>query len=371
MREHRFGIGIIGCGNVSRSHAKAYQSLADQCDIKAVADPQRERAAALAASVGEGVGVYEDYRKLLERDDIDVVSVCTPPFAHLEPVIEALKAGKHVLVEKPFGPSLEDCDRMIEAARRYGRKLCVTFQYRYRQDFNQIRHLIRTGALGPIVFAQMSGLYWRGDAYYDVAWRGTWATECGGVTMNQAIHPLDIFLWLMGDVESVYAETDTVAHDIEVEDWSAAILKFRNGAVGQVLCTVNSVQSDIRMVFSGKTRGVSIPLAFHAVCENEGGFPVADEQGVKELERLASEIASGTDDHTGPIRDLLQAIREGRDPTVSGEEGRRVIEIITAIYKSAATGQRVMLPIPKDDPWYTTEGLHRLVKKRERRRPAG
>lgn len=361
-----FGIGIIGCGAISNHHAKAYVELNRDCVIRAVADLNRTKAEQLAASIGGTVSVYEDYRELLSRDDIDVVSVCTPPFAHKGPVMDALYAGKHVLVEKPFAPSLADCDEMIEASKKAGKKLVVTFQYRYRQDFNQIKHLLDQGLLEPLTFAQMNGLYWRGDKYYEVDWRGTWKSECGGVTINHAIHPLDIFLWLMGEAESVNAEMHTMAHDIEVEDLSFAVIRFKSGAVGQIACTVNSVKSDIRMEFSGKRQSVSIPLAFHAVREDERGFPIADEEGVRALTAAAQAIDSGNDDHTGPIRDLFQAIRENREPKVGGREGRRVIELITALYKSATTGERVSLPITKDDPWYTTSGLQDLVKK-----PAG
>lgn len=359
----KFGVGIVGCGGISGAHAKGYLALGDQCEIKAVSDLYIDKAERLASNIGGEVDVYKDYQDLLARPDIDVVSICTPPYAHKAPVIDALKAGKHVLVEKPFAGSLQDCDEMIETSRAACKNLCVTFQYRYRQDFNQIRHLIRSGAIAPITFAQMSGLYWRGNAYYAVPWRGNWDTECGGVTMNHAIHPLDIFLWLMGDPESVYAEMDTAAHEVQVEDVSMAMLRFRSGAMGQIACTVNSVKSDIRMEFSGLTKAASIPLAFHAVKQNEGGFPVPDEDGVREMEKIAGEIAHGTDDHTGLINDLFMSIREKREPLVNGTEARRVIEVITGIYKSATTGMRVTFPIRPDDPWYTTEGLHRLVRK--------
>lgn len=364
MKQGRFGVGIIGCGAISRLHLKAYRELAEDCGIVALADLSRDKAEALAASAGVEAAVYADYRELLVREDIDVVSVCTPPFAHKGPVIDALRAGKHVIVEKPFAPSLADCDEMIEAARQADRKLVVTFQYRYRRDFNQMKYVLGQELLGPLTFAQMNGLYWRGDRYYEVDWRGTWKSECGGVTINHAIHPLDIFLWLMGEAESVYAEMNTMAHGIEVEDLSLAAIRFHSGAVGQIACTVNSVKSGITMEFSGKSKAASIPLAFHAVREDERGFPVADEASAEELAETARQaVPDGTDDHQGPIRDLFEAIRGNREPKVNGTEGRRVIELITAIYKSATLGARVSLPIAQDDPWYTTEGLHRLVKR--------
>jgi UDP-N-acetyl-2-amino-2-deoxyglucuronate dehydrogenase len=363
MKKNKLGVAIIGCGIISSSHVKAYQAFNDQCEIKAVCDLVPEKASQLASTIGEGVMVYTDFKEMLSREDIHVVSVCTPPFAHKEAVIETFKANKHVLCEKPLAASLEDCDEMIAAAKNYDKKLAVSFQYRFRKDFNQVKHLINRGSLNPLTFGQLNGLYWRGDSYYEVDWRGKWDTECGGVTINHEIHLLDVFLWLMGDIESVSAEIETVSHDIEVEDVSMAVIKFTNGSVGQVNGTVSSAIGDVSMSISGKSKGVSIPLKFHALKENEGGFPVQDQAGIEELEKIANEIQDGTIDHTGPVNDLFTAIYNNVEPIVNGQEGRKVIEAITAIYKSATTGQRINIPISKTDPWYTTEGLQRLVKK--------
>ncbi len=375
----KIGIGIIGCGIISSAHVKAYLRLGSQCEIKAVADISGDKALALAAKAGSGVAAYTDYAEMLERDDIDMVSICTPPFLHRESVIDVLKAGKHVLCEKPFAPSLQDCDAMIDEAERRGLRLGVVFQYRYRKDFKQIRRLVAGGELGPIQFAQMNGLYWRGDTYYDEpwTWRGQFATECGGVTMNHAIHPLDIFLSVLGDIETVRAEMHTEAHDIEVEDYSSANIRFASGTLGQVNCTLNAAFEDITMAFSGKYRALTIsratdeaPLQLCAVKKDEpGGFPALDESALAALQQAADEIENGTSDHTGPIQDMFNAIRENREPLVNGREGRRTIEAITAIYKSATLGETVLLPIRKDDPWYTREGiLERVVKSNRTRK---
>ncbi len=367
MKDSQFGVAIIGCGIISNSHVKAYQAFPDQCKIKAVCDLVPEKASKLASSIGSDVMFYTKIKDLLAREDIDVVSVCTPPFAHKEAVIESVKAGKHVLCEKPLAASLEDCDDMIKAAKKYNRKLAVSLQYRHRKDFNQMKHLLDSGSISPITFGQLNGLYWRGDSYYDVNWRGKWDTECGGVTINHEIHMLDIFLWLMGDVESVSAEIETVSHDIEVEDLSMAVMRFTNGSIGQVNGSVSSVINDITMSISGKSKAVSFPLKYHALKENEGGFPVLDPEGIDELKRIGSEIQEGMNGHTGSVNDLFTAILTNKEPKVNGEEGRKVIEVITAIYQSATSGQQVSLPITKTEAWYTTKGLQRLVKKGKKR----
>jgi predicted dehydrogenase len=368
--ERKLGIGIIGCGIISAAHIKGYLALGADCEIKAVADVAFDKARQTAASIGDGVAAYADYNDMLAREDIDVISICTPPFLHKDPAVAAARAGKHVLCEKPFAPSLQDCDAMIAEAKARGKKIAVVFQYRYRQDFRQVRRILQSGLMGPLVFAQMNARYFRGDHYYDIPWRGKFATECGGVTMNHAIHPLDIFLWLLGDVESVQAQTHTVAHCIEVEDLSMATLKFSDGTQAQINCTLNSVKNDISMVFSGKYKSVElsgaqaiVPLQLHAISESDTGAVSKDEAGLLALQELAAQVGAGTKDHTGPISDLFCAIRGDTEPEVSGVEGRKTIEVITAIYKSATLGVPVSLPLKPDDPWYTTAGIMNNVKK--------
>lgn len=361
------GVGIIGCGTISASHARAYKELAGLCEIRAVSDLDVARAKQFAASIHPDVAVYEDYRRLLLRDDIDIVSVCTPPFVHKEITVEACRMGKHVLCEKPLAPSLADCDEMIAAAKRHSRKLGVVFQYRYRQDFKQLKHIVDEGLLGPVALAQMNGLYWRGDLYYKVPWRGKWSTECGGVTMNQAIHPLDIFQSLLGEAATVYAEMGTLAHDIQVEDTLTASIRFRSGAIGQIACTTNAARPDISMGLHGKYASVTMPklgdpLQFAAKKDSaRGGEP---DTGLAERMIAAASQVTGypVHSHTGSILDLLDSVAGDTEPMVDGREGRKSVELVTALYKSGSTGDKVSLPISQDDPWYTTEGILAHVK---------
>lgn len=369
---NRFNIGIIGCGAISADHVSAYQALSGVCTIQAVSDLDLSRAENLARSIGGHVTAYADYRDMLRREDIDVVSVCTPPSVHKSPVVEALHSGKHVLCEKPFAPSLADCDEMIAASTSSGCKLAVVFQYRFRQDFNQIKAILDSGVMGPTVHAQMNGLYWRGDRYYQVPWRGKWASECGGVTMNQAIHPLDIFLWLLGDVTSVYAEMDTLTHEIEVEDSLLGILRFRSGAVGQIACSTSVAGTEISMKISSKNAsialdGVGEALTLHTKKDTGKASGEADEDLRTRIAAAAqftdTEACAPDTSHVGSIQDLFDSIREDRDPRVSGSEGRRSIEVITALYKSGSTGSKVSLPLCPSDPWYSTRGILEGVKR--------
>lgn len=366
------GVGIVGAGGISRAHVHAYQSFPGECRIVAVADVDADRARAAAGAIGEDVAAYGSPEELFARDDIQLVSICTPPFTHAELAIAAMRAGKEVLVEKPMAASLDEADRMIAAAKETGRILSVVFQYRWIPDWWRAKQLIDTGALGPIRLARAECLWWRGPKYYDVWWRGTWERECGGATMNHAIHHIDTFLWMLGEPVSVYAESFALTHEIEVEDLSLAIVHFRSGAIGQITSTTSDPLDLARMEFSGERAALTMPWRLTAVKERPDGFPERDDEAIERLERVAAGILMP--EHTGhaaQVRDVLDAMREGRQPLVDGREGRRSLELITAIYKSAATGQRVELPLGKDDPFYTTEGMQKHAKRhRTRRKPA-
>ncbi|MEF2246129.1 Gfo/Idh/MocA family protein [Paenibacillus sp. IITD108] len=364
----KIGIGIVGCGIIAKRHIQSCLLLSEMCEIKAVSDLSLEKAEECATLAGEGTAVYTDYREMLKRDDIQVISLCTPPFFHKEPAIAAFEHGKHVLCEKPLAPSLQDCDEMIAAAKANNCKLATVFQLRFIQDIQKIKRILSSDLMGPIVYAQMSGNYWRGSKYYEVPWRGNFKSECGGVTMNHSIHTLDLFLWLMDTpLASVQAEMETLNHDIEVEDLSMAMFRFENGAVAQASCSLNTVKEGHTMSFSSNNHYVSYPYSVHAVKQSEQGGAALDADEVAKMEELAAAVVPELDlpkpNHADSYYDLFQAILQNKEPLVSGAEGRKTIEAITGIYKSATLGERVRFPITPDDPWYTAEGILANVKK--------
>ncbi len=359
-------VGIIGAGSIARSHLAAYKAFPEACEVVATADLFVEKAQGLAAQAGPQVAAYGDYRELLARDDIDLVSICTPPFAHAQAAIDALKAGKHVWVEKPLGASLAECDQMIEAADRTGKVLAGVFQNRFRPDFWRAKALLASGALGKLVLAKSDCLWWRGRNYYDLWWRGTWEQECGGATINHAVHFIDALLWLAGEpVTSVYADMDTFTHDVEVEDLSCAILRFASGAMGQIVSTVSAHQNIDRLEFACEDGALSLPgLQVSVFRAKPDGFGERDEARQQALLEQAGTVpVSSHRGHAAQLEDLLAAIRTGRPPVVDGREARKAIEVITAIYKSATLGQRVQLPLAPDDPFYTVEGIRAHVKR--------
>lgn len=350
---------------------KGYQAHSRDCRILAVADIDEAKAKAAAQEIGPDVAAYNDYEQLLARDDIQLVSICTPPFVHAPAAIAALQAGKHVLVEKPMAASLAEADAMLRAAEESGRSLNIVFQYRFGASWWEAKQVVESGLLGPLKFGSAQCLWWRGHRYYEAWWRGTWEQECGGATINHAVHHIDMLLWLMGPVESVYADMETVAHDVEVEDLSLAIVRFASGALGSIVSTVSDHHNLDRIEVTGERAAISLPWDVRALKELPNGFGEPAPDVVQEIEAFRRTVKTPPHGgHAAQIADVIAAIREGRPSTVDGVEGRRSLELITAIYKSASTGEKVCLPLSPDDPFYTTEGLRAHVKRAQTTRDA-
>jgi len=349
-------IGVIGAGGISHSHLLAYRSRTnrDLARVVAIADVDEARAREQAKTYGID-GVYTDWRAMVASDAIDAVSICTPPFLHVEQSCEALRAGKSVLCEKPVSPTLAGIDAIAEAERAGGAAFAGVFQHRVGQGARQVKGLIEQGRFGRLLFGLAETLWQRDQAYYDVWWRGTWEQECGGATMGQAIHSIDMLTWLMGEPVSVVADAATVQLAIEVEDSSAAVVRFRDGAMATLSITVNAQDNRSRLEFFGsKLQAVSSESAYDPTAtpfrltSRDAAYA---EACMGEAERIAPEETKHL--HVPMVHDFLRAIIDGRPPLVTADECRRSMQLITGLYKSAMTGARVALPIGPDDPWYS------------------
>ena len=299
---------------------------------------------------------FRDYQDVLARDDVQAVSICTPPFTHVEMATAALRAGKHVLCEKPVTSTLAGLDAIAEAERASGRVFSVVFQLRFGRGAQQVRLLLDEGRFGRLHLGLAETLWFRDDAYYDVDWRGTWAQECGGATSSLAVHLIDCLLWFMGEPESVYAEAGTFRARIEQDDTSAAVVRFRNGAIGQITSTVSSFgQERSRLELYGtELTAVSRGPVYDATSDFLLSSPdpsraAALRQEVDERIPPGHAIL-----HQGAIADFLDAIREGRPPLAGVDACRAALQVTTGIYKSAMTGRPVGLPIGRDDPFYNS-----------------
>ena len=333
------GFGIVGCGIIAPFHARAIAELPD-ARLVAVADAVPERAGTLAAELGVEPASVD---ALLERRDVDVVSVCVPSGLHAEIGVRAAAAGKHVAVEKPIDVSLEAADRLIAACREHGVTLTVISQHRFGAAVRRLRELIDAGRLGRLLVGDAVVKWYRTQAYYDsAAWRGTWALDGGGALMNQGIHSVDLLRWMMGPVDRVFARCRTAAHEgIEVEDVAAAVLRFASGAVGTLQAST-AIYPGLaeRLEISGTGGTVIVEAGRMRLCELVGGpaGPLAESGGSGGAGAAAGISHAG---HRAQFADLLAAIDEGRPPLVTGEDGRRALELVLAVYRSAREEREV------------------------------
>jgi UDP-N-acetyl-2-amino-2-deoxyglucuronate dehydrogenase len=349
-----FGFGIVGCGVIAPFHARAVGELPN-ARLAAVCDVVAERAERIGREFG--APHLTDVDELLARDDVDVVSVCVPSGMHADFGVRAAAAGKHVVVEKPIDITLEAADRLIAACREHGVALTVISQRRYEPGVQEMRELIDAGRLGRLILGDAVIKWYRSQDYYDSGdWRGTHALDGGGCLMNQGVHYVDLLVWMMGPVDRVFARCTTAAHDIEVEDIAAAVLAFRSGAVG-VLEASTAVFPGLpeRLEVTG-TRGTLIVEAGRLIVrqlkDEQGetspyGTKLAREAG-GQPGAAAEPAAMSHDRHRQQLADFLAALDEGREPPLSGEEARRPLEIILAVYESARTGREVTLPLTRD-----------------------
>lgn len=358
------GVGIIGTGGIARAHAGAYARFSDRCRVVAVADIDAARAEAFASGLGGDVAVHAGAQGVLERPDVDLVSICAPPFTHAPLALQALGAGKHVLVEKPMATSLQECDAMLAAARDAGRTLGVVHQNRFRPEFARVKALLDAGLLGPLDFVSVQCLWWRGPEYYRLWWRGTWDQEGGGALLNHAVHFVDLLVWLAGLPAEVSGLVACRAHDIEVEDLACALLRFPGGAAGQLSGTVDAHLNLDRVEVCGRRAAVSVvPWTIRAHADVGDGFGRPDPAVVAELEAAAVAVpVSPERGHAAQIDLVLDALARGAPPPVTGEDGRRAVEVVTAVYAAAAAGRPCALPLASSHPCYATDGLRTAMR---------
>ncbi|WP_128548517.1 Gfo/Idh/MocA family protein [Larkinella soli] len=346
-------IALIGPGKVAHLHAKAALQTPD---ARLVAVYGRNHTKAEAFANEYGIAAYSDIYDMVDRENVDICIVCTPHPVHREVTIAALEAGAHVLVDKPLAVSLEDCDAMIETARRVGRELGVVSQRRFYAPCRRMRQTIDEGKIGQPVLGTAQLYSWRDEAYYSSdPWRGTWQGEGGGLLVNQAPHQLDLLLWYMGEAEEVYGIWANVNHPyIEVDDTAVAVVRFKNGGVGSITFSNSQKPGIYGKIHVHGQNGASVGVQTDGGAMFIAGMtsilepPVNDIWTVPgEAERLGdwqkedSDFFHSIDSFTyffvQQLTDFCEAIREGRRPLVTGEDGRRVVELFQAIYESTRT----------------------------------
>jgi predicted dehydrogenase len=350
------GFGIIGCGMISRFHAKAIADIKG-AKVTACFDSFTSSADKFGAEIG--CKVYHDLDKMLADTSVDVVTICTPSGVHMEPAIAAAKAGKHVIVEKPLDITLKRCDAMIAACKKARVVLSTIFPSRFHESSQLLKQAIDKGRFGKLTMGDAYVKWFRTQEYYDSgAWRGTWALDGGGALMNQAVHSVDLLLWFMGPAVEVSAYTATLAHQrIEVEDVAVANVKFANGALGVIEASTATFPGELKRIEVSGNAG-SVVLREEDLAVWKFAKETKADEAIREKMASRTHTGGGAADpkaigyhgHMLQFQDVLKAIKTGRKPLVDGPEGRKAIELILAIYKSAESGKPIKLPLAGDPP---------------------
>lgn len=335
---------------IGHFHAKAIQAM-EEGELQSVFDLRQEAADKLTAEYGGTA--YSDIDSFLADPELEIVTVGTPSGAHLEPSLAALNAGKHVICEKPLEITTERIDQLVDAAEKNGKIVSAVLNRRFHPGMDAFKKAVDDGRFGKLTSASAYIKWYRDQAYYDSAgWRGTWALDGGGALMNQGIHTIDALIYLAGPVKSVVANTACLAHtDIEVEDIAVAILEFENGARGVIEGSTTSWSKEghpARVQLAGTEGSVFLADEAFEIWDFMNEKPEDDE--VKKTLMQGADAGLGANDptainfyqHQRNFEEVVNAIKEDRQPTTSSSEARKAVELIGAIYESAQNGSKVV-----------------------------
>lgn len=351
MENKTFGFGIVGAGMISHFHARAIAQIKN-AHLTGIYNAHYEKAKNFAEN--HNCTAYSTLDEMLANPEIDIVSICTPSGIHLEPAIASIKAGKHCLIEKPLEITVGRCNAIIDAGHRAGVTIGVIFPSRFFDASRRIKASLEEKRFGDLVLGDAYVKWSRSPEYYlSGKWRGTWKYDGGGALMNQGIHSVDLLQWYMGPVESVQSVSANIRHkNIEVEDTIVSAIRFRSGALGTIECSTG--------VFPGSLKRIEIMgTSGSAVLEEDHLLQWKFDKEREEDEVIRNAMQSGAVSHGGAanpadinfaghqrqIEDFIHAVETNGKPLVDGEEGRKSVEIVCAVYESARTGKKVELPL--------------------------
>ena len=335
---------LIGCGSIARKHAQALHSYLPEAEIGAFVDLDPRRASEFSTKFGAPAFTSASEMMKALGDQIDVISVLTPSGAHCQNVLDLVQYGRPLVVEKPLALRLEDADRMIEACDTHGSKLFVVHQNRYNLPIMAARQALEQGRFGRLVMGSVRLRWTRDQKYYDSeAWRGTWAHD-GGVFMNQAVHHIDMLTWFMGGVETVRSMAATRLVQIEAEDTGVAVLRFNSGALGVLEATTATRPKDLEGSISilGEKGTVVIGGFFmnELVTWNFAERQPIDDAIFDQYGKNPPDFGYNLGEY---LRGVIASIRSKKAGLVDGLEGRKSLELVTAIYESIETNSDVQL----------------------------
>lgn len=342
---------LIGCGRISPNHIAA--AIENNLNIVALCDTLMDKVEEKLQhfNLSDGIKKHLNYKEMLEKEQLDLIAITTESGKHADIALDCIEAGSNLIIEKPIALSLEDADKIIEKAKKKGVKVSACLQNRFNKSVQKIREAIESGRFGRL-FHGTAHIRWnRGEEYYkQAAWRGTWEQD-GGALMNQCIHNIDLLRWMMGnEIIEVIGMTDNVNHDfIDVEDFGIALVKFANGSYGLIEGTTNIYPTNLEETLyifgekgtvkaGGKSLNVIEEWFFADALDN------SDDVKAKYYENPPSLYGFG---HTPLYADVIESVENDRKPFVTAADGRRALELVLAIYKSAAEGKSVKFPMNK------------------------
>jgi predicted dehydrogenase len=346
----RLRVVVVGC-RIGARHARAYRQLADRFDLVAVCDTEMERATALADEMG-GVDAGSDYLQMLRRDDIDVVSLCTPPGLHLDQIQQALAAGCHVVCEKPLVGSLHDLDFLRTAAATARRSIVPIFQLRFGSGLQKLRRLVELGITGPSYLTTIETAWNRGAEYYANPWRGTWKGSLGGCLLGHAVHAHDMLCHVLGPVARVSGFVKTLVNPIETEDCVSAALEMADGSLATLAVTLGSAREISRLRFCFERLVAESNTHPYDYSSDPWQFAGSSPEIDGEIAAALRDFSPGPEGYAAEFIGLHQFLCEGGESPVTLDEARASIELATALYVSAESGRTIELPILPDHPAY-------------------
>jgi predicted dehydrogenase len=335
-------VGLIGAGNISETHARAAREIPG-LEIAAVYGSNHQKVAGMAAQFG--ATPYSDFAKFLSHRPMDFVAIGSPSGLHAEQGIAAARHGLHVLTEKPLDINTERADNLIAAVNEAGVKLGVFFQDRFKTDLIRLKEWADAGILGKLILVDARVKWYRPPGYYgDSRWRGTLKLDGGGALINQAVHTVDLLLWVCGGVSAVQAAKKTALHKIEAEDTLVALLEFANGAIGALQAATSAFPGCPRRVELTGSEGTVI-IEHDRLLAADLRNPPEDFRSTGNDQNASASSATVSDvrGHRAALEDFVHAIRNNGTPCCSCAEGRRSVALVEAIYAACATGKRVEL----------------------------
>ena len=346
----RLRVGIVGAG-IGAEHFQAYLALTDRFEVRYMCDLDDARAAQ-AVSGRKAVTITRNLDQILADPEIDLVDICLPPHLHLSACSAALQAGKDVICEKPLVASLAEADQLADMMQQTGRKVFPVFQYRYGAGAAKLQKLMAAGLAGTPLVGSLETHWHRDEAYYAVDWRGSWAGERGGAILGHAIHIHDWLSFAFGEIDSVFAYLATRVNEIEVEDCASLSIHMRSGALITSSVTLGAATdtSRLRFCFSGLT--AESGLEPYKLADSDWQFIARAPQRQAEIESVLADLTPPLSGFQGLFAAIYDHLVSGQGDIVSFADGRRSIEFVTAVYRSAREGKQIHLPLNEDDPLY-------------------